>query len=78
MTGQINVAITEAEFQNLESFVESAINDKEEYLENWARNDGYTEEDLRNSDQSIKEVKAFMAGLKSAFEAVRPAAGKGC
>jgi hypothetical protein len=69
MTKTITVTVTEDAINNLESFVDSAVNDKEEYLDNWAKGDGYTEEDFKAANETINEVKAFMAGLKAALEA---------
>lgn len=68
MSKQIIITVTEEAAKNIESFLSEAIDQKEEYLANWATGDGYTEEDFRTTRESIEQARAFMSQLTTGFE----------
>lgn len=68
MSKQIIITVTEEAAKNIESFLSEAVDQKEEYLANWATGDGYTEEDFRTTRESIEQARAFMSQLTTAFE----------
>lgn len=75
MTKQLTITASEEVAKNIGSFLDEAINEKEEYLANWARSDGYTEEDFRTTRESIDQVRGLMNQLSTGLEDLAEPAG---
>ena len=67
MIQQISINLTQDAINNLDSFVESAIGERKEYLANWARGDGYTDEDFKAAEESIKAAQQLVSQMKEAL-----------
>lgn len=68
MTGAVTIKLTKDQISVINEFVDVGIDNREEHLTNWARGEGYTEEDIQSSRAEIEQVKGVMASISAALD----------
>lgn len=63
MSASITITLTADELSLINQFVDAGVEDASDHLSNWAINDGYTEEDIKEKRDSIDAVKRVMIAI---------------